>query len=362
MGLFDFLKKNSDATVSNASGFSLNVTVAPPEVIPVEQRIKDAVISTHGLYPHEVLLLDYAPKYYTDENNFQSFWWYNYGVKDVASVLKSLEKRGFIAIGDIKSTLEGEKLDTLKNILKSRGVKSTGKKADIIDKLIAEVPENELSKSFSRRKYKLTELGEQVLKTDAYVPYIHHHGKEDLNIWTLNKLVYSGDIRVYRDKIWAHLNQRSQKLFSERNFGLYRNCRYSMASFLREENKLYEAISMLSEVVFWDLCGAGNNYDPRTIDISAQYFFPYDSSNITLAPGIIRDICDIQTELGLSEEQLKATLLERINRLTAPLVIFEPTECYEIFKNEKEQNIDALKKIYAKARRRFKEKYPHIKV
>ena len=46
------------------------------DVIPVEKRIKNANVSKHGLYPHEVLMLDYAASYYVEGNSFQGFWWY----------------------------------------------------------------------------------------------------------------------------------------------------------------------------------------------------------------------------------------------------------------------------------------------
>jgi hypothetical protein len=60
------------------------------DIIPAEKRIKNANVSKHGLYPHEVLILDYAGSYYTEGNSFQGFWWYKYGVKNVDNCLHSL--------------------------------------------------------------------------------------------------------------------------------------------------------------------------------------------------------------------------------------------------------------------------------
>ncbi|WP_270501419.1 hypothetical protein [Clostridium butyricum] len=59
------------------------------DVISVEKRIKNANISQYGLYPHEVLMLDYAGSYYVDGNSFQGFWWYKYGVRNVDNCLHS---------------------------------------------------------------------------------------------------------------------------------------------------------------------------------------------------------------------------------------------------------------------------------
>ena len=86
-------------TKSNISSFiqvsSEIITSTEDEVIPVEKRIKNANVSKHGLYPHEVLVLDYASSYYTEGNSFQGFWWYKYGVKDVDKCLRSLFNEDF---------------------------------------------------------------------------------------------------------------------------------------------------------------------------------------------------------------------------------------------------------------------------
>ena len=68
--------------ISNASVF-VKVTTSNPipfseeEIVPVEKRIMKAVPSKQGLYPHEVLMLDYASSIYTDQNSFQGFWGIN---------------------------------------------------------------------------------------------------------------------------------------------------------------------------------------------------------------------------------------------------------------------------------------------
>jgi hypothetical protein len=127
-----------------------------------------------------------------------------------------------------------------------------------------------------------------------------------------------------------------------------------------EEDKIKSALQHLAEVVFYDLCGVGNNYHPETIHISARYFFPYEDSHITLAPGVIVAIFDCQETLGYSNEELKDVLLERIRKLTAPIQLFTPEECVEILFLEHNADTKGLKKIYATAALRFIENHPKI--
>lgn len=331
------------------------------EIVPAEKRVKNATASKHGLYPHEVLVLDYAGSYYTEGNSFQGFWWYRYGVKDVDKCLLSLLDRGFLQVGNLQSAIEKETATVLKEELKKHGLKVSGKKDELVQRLIAEVSHEELSSRFAKRTYQLTELGKQALDEEGYVPYIHRHTLEDLDIWSLNKIIHGPPYMPYRDKIWGYLNKRSMEHFAAGNFGLYRNCRYHMYSFLMEEKKTKDALGMLSEVVFYDLSGLGNNYDPQYLDIFAEHFFPYKDSTVTMAPGITSAVIHCQEELNLLDEELKTIMIDRMNRLSAPLHLFTPEECVDIVLMESRKDTEALTKMYAKAKRRFKQKYPDIK-
>ena len=374
MGLFNWFKKPKKQTNSTNLAGSVNIAVSvsapkPPtqkeideQVIPVEIRVKSAIASKQGLFPHEILVLDYAHTFYTSGNSFQGFWWYRYGVRDVQAVLVSLVNRGFLQVGDLRAALSKETAATIKEILKSKGVKQTGKKDELVQRALYEISEDELNNRFPRRTYCLTENGQLALDEEVYVSYIHRHTIEDLDIWSLNKLAHTQPYMPYRDKLWGYLNEKSMQHFSNRNFGLYRNCRFNMAQFLKDEKKTKDSLAMLAEVVFYDLSGASNNYDPQFLDIYAGSFFPYENSSATTAPGIISAIVDCQTELGYSDEELKGALIDRMNKLSAPIQLFSAEDCAKIVILERDGNIEALKAIYAKAKKAFKQKYPGIKV
>lgn len=261
---------------SNISSFIKVTTEIIPspaeEIVPAEKRMKNAIASKHGLYPHEVLVLDYSRVYYTEGNSYPGFWWYRYGVRDVDKCLRFLFDRGFLKVGDLQSAIALENATVLKEELKKYGLKVSGKKDELVQRLIAEVPHDELNSRFVKRTYQLTELGKQALEEEGYVPYIHRHTLEDLDIWSLNRIVHEPPYMPYRDKVWGYLNKRSMEHFTARNFGLYRNCKHHMSTFLMEENKIRDALGMLSEVVFCNLSGLSNNYDPQFLDICSELF------------------------------------------------------------------------------------------
>ncbi len=120
-------------------------------------------------------MLDYAGSYFTEGNSFQGFWWYKYGVRDVDNCLCSLLNRGFLQVGNLQSAIEKETATVLKSELKNHGLKVSGKKDEMVQRLMAEVSHEELNSRFDKRTYQLTEIGKKALEEEGYVPYIHRH-------------------------------------------------------------------------------------------------------------------------------------------------------------------------------------------
>lgn len=118
--MFDFLNKKSEKSNNSKSTSNNGVRIEPtisfkheavntpqePEIVPVEKIIKGIKPNSVGLYPHEILTLSYAPKYFVEGNSYPGFWWYRYGVSDVDKSLKSLLDRGFLQVGSLKSAIE----------------------------------------------------------------------------------------------------------------------------------------------------------------------------------------------------------------------------------------------------------------
>lgn len=133
-----------------------------------------------------------------------------------------------------------------------------------------------------------------------------------------------------------------------------------MNRFLQEEGKYKDALGMLAEVVYYDLSGMSNGFDMQYLYISAPHFFPYESSIVTTAPGVISDIVNCQIKAELSEDELTSILVERMQRLSAPLSIFTVDECIQIVFLERDEKKESLARVYEKAKKRFQQKYPRI--
>lgn len=334
---------------------------------PLENLLKDAVPSQQGLYPHEILMLHYAPRYKTSGNNFQSFWYWDYSVADPQSILNSLAEKGFLSVGGIELTLEDLKLPQIKEELKSIGQKVTGKKADLIDRLIQNGDLDKLSQKYPDRHYILTAKGEQELKENKYVPYLHNHGY--MSIWEMNRKLADSKLS-FRDILWGDFNRRSVIHFQNYDFGLYRNIRLSMYHFLMEENRTETAFRMLCEVLLYDLNALDSTsrsfFDCETKDpksffqeyypIILERFFPYRENDLNIPPAVLNWLAKMQSSLNLSDEEYRKALLDEFQEISLIRRIFTNEECADIVIARIHQDHDALKKIYKNAESRERAK------
>ena len=87
-----------------------------PDIVPLSVRLKKAVPTMRGLYPHEILMLEYAHTYSTDlsHQHFQGFWYYEYSVEHPGDVVNSLEKIGFIQPGNLRSAIQNQTVPVIK--------------------------------------------------------------------------------------------------------------------------------------------------------------------------------------------------------------------------------------------------------
>jgi len=361
MSIFGFSQRESKQSDNNRkrgdSRRSRTERRETSDILPVKKRIKRMKPNESGLYPHEILLLSYAPTYYIEKNSFPKFWWYRYGVKNVDKGLKSLKKRGFLKVGSIDATIQNETAEDLKEILRAHHLETSGKKAELVQRLVDEMPRDKLDELFRDRTYELTDKGQAVLSAEEHIPYIHRHSIEDLDIWTLNEKVKANPGYSYRDIVWEYMNKKSLKYYKHSDFGMYRNCRLSMAEFLEEEGKDDSAFIYLAEVVLIDLSGVSNGFSMDYMETYADSFFPYSTSEVKVAPVIIDKIRTYQLDKDLSDDELKSKLIDLMNRLQLPFSLFTVEEAAEIVVMEIHGDREGLERIYRKVKERFDEEY-----
>jgi DNA-directed RNA polymerase subunit RPC12/RpoP len=123
-----------------------------------------------------------------------------------------------------------------------------------------------------------------------------------------------------KEVAWAYLNQETMNHTKQRDWGLYRNTRLSMAAILEKYGKAAEALKYYLEVCYLDLNGPRNTggiEDPELrISLNVQDFTIEDAF---LAPAVIDKILEIILGLKLDENQVYQEFMKVAERNNANL-------------------------------------------
>ena len=392
MGLLDFIKKQKPIQSSETQQDIISspkptynevsnqevvtqttlskTSIKPDEPTPLNILLKSATPSKQGLYPHEILMLEYAPRFKTSNNQFQNFWYWQYSVTDPQSVLDSLLERGFIKKGDLKSALEKLKLPEIKEELKQLNQKVTGKKSELIDRLINSADLSVLNKKYSERYYALTSKGEQELKENQYVSYLHRN--RYMTVWEMNQRIAQTHY-PFKDILLEYFTEQSNIHFQNFDFGLYSNDCLNIYKLLMEKNNTKTAFHMLCELLLLDLSGLSNNDDYlfeckdsnpelylEIYRLRFQYFFPYEKSTLIIPPAVLSWFQEMQAILGLDDNDYKKAIMKELQVVHLPYQIFTNEECVDIIIANIHNDTTTLVTIYKKAEKRENERLKEI--
>lgn len=320
------------------------------------------------LEPEEILVLFYAPSFCTGQTEFQRFWEYKYGVQDVPKILEMLKQKGLIKEGTLYDGACLCRVPELKSILKKYGLKATGKKEQLISTLFDSVPAAQLTDEFTSIPFHLTAEGEETLNRHPWIPFIHRHPIQGLDIRNLTEMVETPPYLKYGDKIWGYLNRKAQDYISSKDYGLYRCTLLEMHDFLvAEKNDRIDLLHFLAEIIAIDINDINNTFDFEKFEqekrLTKQYadytpwssrYFPYKSSYIKIAPGIVQKVINYRDNQELTDSELYDLLLAEFSSIGWPFVLFSPSECANITMAEIKGDIDYLTQIYEVAEKRFK--------
>lgn len=372
MGLFNFFKKKQEPLSKDISA-EKNIHRANPQPLPdsdeipsLKSRLNNAFPSENGLYPHEIVMLDYASSYKTTNNKFQNFWKWDYSVLDPQSVLDSLYARGFICISDVPTTLRKLVVADLKTMLSQKNAKVTGKKDELIKRILETYSTEELEEIVPEKYYALTDIGEKELNDNKYISYLHRH--HYMSVWEMNILLHTDNPLnlQYRDIIWRELNKQSGIHFQNRDFGLYRNTRLAMHDFLVEENKFKTALHLLCEVISFDLSGLGNGEKPlpntdsfRKLKYESKMvnlFTTDDEKEVTLPPAIIAYFEKLYNKMGMTADDFIQYTYEQFAEIQIHDRVFTESECANIILSEIDLEKRKIKNSRKVAEQRVKQK------
>ena len=150
-----------------------------PEKYPYSKvEKKQMMLLEEGLFPGDIIMLwRIGFNNFTNESIFPDYFEYRYGV-DANESIERLIQKGYVIKGTAADSLDVVSGATIKRILKEQGLKVSGKKLELVQRLLNEVPSVVLEASLSTRVYIAMDEGRSLLK--KYDDIIQRHGPKQL--------------------------------------------------------------------------------------------------------------------------------------------------------------------------------------
>lgn len=96
---------------------------------------------------------------------------------------------GYLKFGDVSDSIRAQRISDIKPVLKKYNLKVSGKKAELVDRLIENVSSQKLSVDFPIKYYRVSEKGAELLNKYPWISYIHRNNFSDIDIWSFSKLM-----------------------------------------------------------------------------------------------------------------------------------------------------------------------------
>lgn len=315
----------------------------------LRDRLTQLTPTKNGLYPHEILLLHYATGYTFGQKKYQNFWYYRYLIPNVQNALHSLLERGFLTLGSFEDQIEKSSANNLKALLKTKGLKVSGKKTELVARVIENFDPSEVNIDKSRMYYALTEVGKSELAENQYVLFVHRHSEYSMD--RLNKMVIQMK-RDYKECVVEELREHANEAIKEsaRYKGTFWLKQYAI--FCNDEKRHEEGFSYLCCYV-QKMMNMSNRDATDSLRVAwilksaLRMCFPYERGSAGCITSEIVDLFDqYKNASGLDEAMFEKALLSQFERFSIVGDYFKPDQLARIVTLELKDDIPALEKFY----------------
>lgn len=308
MGLFSFFKK-ADKKRTNYK--EVNTLTKIPNKNTMDHDIEPIYKKklNKALLPGEIVLLEWIVGK-TVDSTFPRYFETKYGIDARKSAFK-LVHEGCAEYANPIEALSSLKVPELKEILKTKSLKTTGNKRSLIERCEEHLSFDEVSNHIDKIPIKLTVKGEQVLEQYYYIIPAHRNDSKDgiYNVATAIKHVNSLNYKPGNGDIsWALFQEALIKYQEKFQHGLERNVFSNMASQLYKEKKYRDSLEKYFWVFIIDLSGLNN---------SRYLTHP---KHILAAPGITSRILKTIENLDIDKSQTKEEFSNAWSRVRPSLI------------------------------------------
>ena len=207
---------------------------------------------------------------------------------------EKLIAKGYLVI---EKRLDSLTIPELKEILRRNNQKLSGNKAELIKRIVENVPAENYADNLPNT-YVATDKGR--LELSERYAYIEN---QKMQYGFLNSEIAELEGKMTSDKILEERFLRDiTKHGAAKNYGLLRNTYYNLGQYFRKRGRTEEYLRSLLSVIYYDLSGAGNNNSRCD----------YATMDCVFETSVWKEIDKARTELNLTDEGLNKLFDEAV--------------------------------------------------
>lgn len=208
-------------------------------------------------------------------NEYSRYFEFECGITNPRKYHKDLIKTGYLQPSPTKDVISSLKVTELKEICDSLGISKSGKKLDLINRIIAFCPAEQIYSFAEEQLYSLSEKGSTFVREHEDYIQLHKHKNWGIGLDEYinfkQSLPFNGS---FRDISWGIFNKRIIAYAKE--YGLLRNNYLNMSYLMKEEGEYGEELKYLLYVLFLDICGADTVWHLEYCDTKDEALEDYD--------------------------------------------------------------------------------------
>jgi len=169
--------------------------------------------------------------------------------RNVEPARKRLLDGKYLEISSVEKSIDLKKVPELKELLAARGLKVSGKKAELIQRLVDNVPRNELETMFPIRVYEITDTGKEALNYYSII-FANEYHSLSLSAYRLLKEKETHPTLADEEILLQVLLQDLDRMDKQGRHELYRITAGRTADFLLKISQTNKAFGMYCVVFF----------------------------------------------------------------------------------------------------------------
>lgn len=232
---------------------------------------------------------------------YPQYLFYECGIQDAAKFHKQMLTEGYLEQASMEAMLSTLKVGDIKEILKSNDLPVTGKKQELIDRILNSVPQEKLAELVSNDGvYSISDLGKKYIADNDICIQVHTHQNWGIKWKDIEEILQKNPTIKFYDACWNIFNKRLLECADSKS--LARNEYFNMYQLHLEKGQNVDALRMLLVVFYFDISGL----DYGTVDLYKNKILKKKDlinkfeSEIFFAPAIIKSIGDLYEYYDLS--------------------------------------------------------------